>query len=78
MALNLNKKGLKSRFDDLKFVRKIQLGFLLIAAISTVIAVNDFIQITSFDKVKNSLFADYISPKEKISQLYTEFQKFSS
>ena len=75
MAHKLDKKGLKSRFDDLKFVRKIQLGFLLIAAISTLIAVNDFLQISSFDKVKNSLFADYISPKGKIDQLYTEFQK---
>ncbi len=73
--MSLTRRGLKSRFDDLKFVRKIQLGFLLIAGISTLIAINDFLQISSFETVKNSLFADYISPKEKINQLYTEFQK---
>lgn len=69
------KRGLTAKFNNLKFVRKIQLGFLFIAGISTLIAVNDFVQITSFETVKDSLFEDYISPKENISQIYTEFQK---
>jgi len=71
----LAKRGLIARFNDLKFIRKIQLGFFFIAGISTLIAVNDFVQITSFETVKDSLFEDFISPKENISQIYTEFQK---
>ena len=75
MKLTQNSKGLMKKFNDLKFVRKIQLGFLLIAVISTLIAVNDFVQISNFESIKNSLFDDFVSPKEKVSQLYTEFQK---
>ncbi|MBU1099260.1 MAG: HAMP domain-containing protein [Bacteroidetes bacterium] len=75
MKQYLAKRGLIARFNDLKFIRKIQLGFFFIAGISTLIAVNDFVQITSFETVKDSLFEDFISPKENISQIYTEFQK---
>ncbi len=59
----------------LKFAHKVQLGFLLIAAISGAIAFNDFLQISSFEDVKNSIFEDLIEPEEKINSVYTDFQK---
>ena len=59
----------------LKFAHKVQLGFLLIAAISGAIAFNDFWRISSFEDVKNSIFNDLINPKEKIDLVYTDFQK---
>ncbi len=59
----------------LKFARKVQLGFLLIAVISSGIAVNDFFQISSFEDVKNGIFDDLINPKERIYLAYTDFQK---
>ncbi len=68
-------KKLKDIFNNLKFVRKLQLGFAIIAFIATVIVVNDFIQIKGFEKVKDSIFNDYVSPKGKIDDIYSTFQK---
>ena len=63
------------KFNDLKFVRKIQIGFILIAAISAFIAVNDYMQMNKFEDTKNALFSDYINPRSSIDELYTRFQK---
>ncbi len=62
-------------FQNLKFVRKIQLGFLLIAVISALIAGNDYLQMNKFEEAKDSIFDEYVQPREQISELYAEFQK---
>ncbi|MGD8779984.1 MAG: methyl-accepting chemotaxis protein [Ignavibacteria bacterium] len=68
---------IKKSFKDfkLKFAHKVQLGFLLIAAISGAIALNDFLQMGNFEDVKNGIFNDLIYPKEKINLVHTNFQK---
>lgn len=68
-------KKLKEFFENLKFVRKLQMGFLAMAVMATVIVVNDFFQIKEFEGVKNSIFNDYVKPKGRIENLYSEFQK---
>ncbi len=68
-------KKLIDAFNNLKFVRKVQLGFLLIAAVSTVIVVNDFYQINDFRNVKNFIFKEYVAPRNEIDRIYGEFQK---
>ncbi|MFZ1291759.1 MAG: methyl-accepting chemotaxis protein [Melioribacteraceae bacterium] len=60
---------------NLKFVRKIQLGFLLLGAISTLIALSDMFQINRMKNSKTALYTDFITPKEHIGDLYSEFQK---
>ncbi|MBI1931844.1 MAG: methyl-accepting chemotaxis protein [Ignavibacteriales bacterium] len=60
---------------DLKFVHKIQLGFLLLGTISTLIALSDMYQINKMKNSKAALYTDYITPKGHIDQLYSEFQK---
>ncbi|MBK8945082.1 MAG: methyl-accepting chemotaxis protein [Ignavibacteriae bacterium] len=60
---------------NLKFVRKIQLGFLLLGAISTFIALSDMYQINKMKNSKAALYTDFITPKEYIDDLYSEFQK---
>ncbi len=60
---------------NLKFVRKIQLGFLLLGAISSVIAISDIYQINRMQHSKSDLYADFINPKGVVGDLYVEFQK---
>lgn len=60
---------------NLKFVRKIQLGFLLLGAISTVIALSDMFQINRMKHSKTDLYTDFINPREVVEDLYSEFQK---
>ena len=60
---------------NLKFIRKIQLGFLLIGAISTMIAISDIYQINTMTNSKEALYTEFIQPKEKIDEVYLEFQK---
>ncbi len=64
----------KTWYLDLNFLRKIQIGFLLIAIISTMIAVNDFLQMQKLEKNKNAIFQEFFVPKEKISKIFSEFQ----
>lgn len=73
-----NAKGILYFLNSIKFVRKIQLGFFLIGAMSTIIAVSNYIQVGSFDNIKNSIFDEYIHPKDKIANVYTEFQNIQS
>ncbi len=60
---------------NLKFIRKIQLGFLLLGTISTLIAVSDIIQINKMTNSKAALYTEFIEPKEGIDEIYLEFQK---
>lgn len=60
---------------NLKFVRKLQVSFFAIAAISAAIAINNFVQMNNFEKSKDSIFKSYIGPREKIDELYSNFQK---
>ena len=60
---------------NLKFVRKLQVSFLAMAAISGAIALNNFIQMNSFENSKDQIFKNYIAPREKIDELYGNFQK---
>lgn len=60
---------------NLKFVRKLQVSFLAMAAISAAIAVNNYVQMNSFEKSKDRIFKNYIAPREKIDDLYSKFQK---
>ena len=60
---------------NLKFIRKIQLGFLLLGAISTLIALSDIYQINKMTNSKAALYTEFIQPKEKIDEAYLEFQK---
>jgi hypothetical protein len=62
-------------FKKLKFVRKIQMGFLLIGTISAFIAINDFFQISEFETTKDNIFSDYLEPTLEVKGLYTDFQK---
>lgn len=63
------------KINNLKFVRKIQIGFLMIALISTFIALNDFYRIAEFETTKENIFTDYLDPMLEVKGMYTEFQK---
>jgi methyl-accepting chemotaxis protein len=61
-------------FSNIKFVRKIQGGFAILAAISVVIAIISYLQLNKMLKVKNQIFEDYIYPQEQISNVYSNYQ----
>ncbi|MEW6702479.1 MAG: methyl-accepting chemotaxis protein [Bacteroidota bacterium] len=59
---------------NVMLVRKIQLGFLLIAAVSAIIAINSFIQMNNSEKDKEALFTEFLQPKNRINELYNKFK----
>ena len=60
-------------WKDIKFVRKIQIGFLLIASISTIIVVNDLIRTNAFSSTQDKLYQEVNIPKENVHQISEEF-----
>ncbi len=60
-------------WKDIKFVRKIQIGFLLIASISTIIVVNDLIRINAFSSTADTLYREVNVPKDNIQKISQEF-----
>ncbi len=67
-------RGLIQKLLNLSFTAKIRAGFSIIALISTLLAVNDFI---NFEQLKNdihSIFSDYIEPSNTLSMLKDDFQ----
>jgi methyl-accepting chemotaxis protein len=63
-----------TNFKNIKFVQKIQLGFLLIAIVSTIIALNSFIRMNQTEGKKDELFSEFIEPQTKINDLYNKFK----
>lgn len=59
-----------AKIKNLKFVRKIQAGFLALALIAALIAFISFLQINNLSSLQNSTFNDYINPNLKIQQIY--------
>lgn len=64
-----------AKLNNLKFVRKVQIGFMLIAVVSTFIAVSNIYKTTEFEETKENIFSDYLEPMLEVKELYTEFQK---
>ncbi len=62
-------------FKNLKFVRKIQGGFTLLAIISTIIAAIGFFQINRMSGLKDQIFGDYVMPRDQVYNVYSNFQK---
>ncbi len=61
-------------FSNIKFVRKIQGGFSLLAIIATIIAVVGLVQLNKITTVKNKIFNEFIEPQSQINNVYTNFQ----
>ncbi len=59
---------------NIKFVRKIQGGFLLLAAISTIIVASGYIHLNKTYSIKKDLFTEYVVPTQKVDQMYADFQ----
>jgi methyl-accepting chemotaxis protein len=68
-------KKLKDIFQNLKFVRKIQIGFFLLGAISAAIALNDFLQMNAFKDSSQKIFLQFVYPQQEVSRIYSQFQK---
>lgn len=62
-------------FKNLKLTRKIQFGFLMIAFISTLLAVNDFFQFQQLGQVGQNIFDDYITPSEKTNLIIDDINE---
>ncbi len=62
-------------WKNIKFVRKIQFGFLLIAGIATLIVVNDLFRVNSFNKSEQALEVEVTTPKENIEKISVRFRE---
>ena len=63
---------------DIKFVRKIQAGFLLLAIISTILIVVNYYQLEKMSEIKSYLFSEYVKPQQVIDETYTNYQTIQS
>jgi len=61
-------------YKKLKFVTKVQIGFLAVGLIAAVVIMNNFIMITQVESAKDEIFADYVVQKGKVDSIYTEFK----
>ncbi len=62
-------------FKSLKFVRKIQGGYLFLAVISTVIGATGVLQLHRMVSIKDQIFEDYVKPQTEINNIYAAFQQ---
>ncbi|MBX2975367.1 MAG: MCP four helix bundle domain-containing protein [Ignavibacteriaceae bacterium] len=62
-------------FKNLPFVRKIQGGFFMIAAVSTLVVILGYYQLYQLGEINDSVFNDYVAPREEIMNIYASFQK---
>lgn len=63
---------------DIKFVRKIQAGFLLLAVISTILITINYTQLEKMSNIKSALFSEYVKPQQVIDETYTNYQTIQS
>ena len=61
------------KLKNFSFIRKIQISFFIIAAISTIIVIDDLVQLNQIESAKNQIFDEYIKPKQVIDDIYTEY-----
>jgi len=62
-------------FANIKFVRKIQGGFVLLAFISSIIAFIGFLQLNKMLNLKDQIFKEYIQPQNQLNNVYLNFQR---
>ena len=58
------------KIKNLKFVRKIQAGFLVLGFLAGLIAFIAYLQINNLSNIQTSTFNDYINPNLKIQHIY--------
>lgn len=75
MANNNSGFNVLNFYKNLKLVRKIQFGFILIGLVFTAIIVDDYIQIGKLEGAKDAIFDEYVGPRQSIDEVYSEFQK---
>jgi len=62
-------------FNNLKFVRKIQGGYTLLGAIATLAVLLSFVGILRIKNVQESVFSDYVFPKNQVDHIYSDFRQ---
>ncbi|MEJ2616915.1 MAG: methyl-accepting chemotaxis protein [Ignavibacteriaceae bacterium] len=62
----------------MKFVRKIQAGFLLLAVISSILIVINYYQLEKMSNIKSKLFSEYVQPQQVIDETYSNYQTIQS
>ena len=62
------------QFKDLKFVRKIQGGLTLIGIFATMVVVVGIVGLLRVSDAKDSIFEEYVLPKQQIDKIYSRFQ----
>ena len=64
--------------NRIKFVRKIQAGFLLLAVISSILITINYYQLKKMSKIKSDLFSEYVNPQQVIDETYSNYQTIQS
>ncbi len=65
-------------YKDLKIIRKIQFGFLIIAIISTILAVNDLREFRVLRNVNQNIFDNFVQPSQEITAVTENLNEIQS
>jgi methyl-accepting chemotaxis protein len=63
---------------DLKFKSKLQLSYLLLGFVCTIVLVNDLYQMWRIDGIKDNIYSEYIEPSNEVDKIYTQFESTKS
>jgi methyl-accepting chemotaxis protein len=62
-------------FKNIKFVRKLQYAFSLLAFIAAIIAISSYLLMSKLETKKDQIFLTYIKPSIKINELFSRIKK---
>lgn len=63
------------KIQKLKFARKVQLSFVMVILILSIVIVSDLFQVNTMSDANKKIFVEYIDPTENINKLQSEFQQ---
>ncbi|MBU1101260.1 MAG: HAMP domain-containing protein [Bacteroidetes bacterium] len=62
-------------FKNLKFAKKLQFSFVLIGLIALIILINNFFRMDNMENVKNSIFVDFVQPRELADGVFKNYER---
>ena len=63
---------------DLKFKSKLQLSYLLLGFVCTIVLVNDLYQMWRIDGIKDNIYSEFIEPSNEVDKIYSQFESTKS
>lgn len=63
---------------DIKFKTKLRLSYILLGAVCTIVLANDLIQMFRINQIKEDIYAEYITPSNRVDEIISEFETLNN